>query len=93
VRGVEISRPFDDILAEVRQLAVQGVTEVTLLGQNVNSYGRDITLAERRGGDAEVRIRPLFSDCSAPWAQSTESAEFVSPAPIRRTCARTPSPQ
>ncbi len=37
-RGEEISRPFDDILAEVAQLAAQGVREVTLLGQNVNAY-------------------------------------------------------
>jgi tRNA-2-methylthio-N6-dimethylallyladenosine synthase len=37
-RGEEISRPFDSVLAEVRQLAVQGVREVTLLGQNVNAY-------------------------------------------------------
>jgi len=37
-RGEEISRPFDDVLAEVAQLAVQGVCEVNLLGQNVNAY-------------------------------------------------------
>ena len=37
-RGVEVSRPFDDVLAEVAQLAEQGVKEVTLLGQNVNAY-------------------------------------------------------
>jgi tRNA-2-methylthio-N6-dimethylallyladenosine synthase len=37
-RGEEISRPFDDVLAEVAQLAQQGVREVTLLGQNVNAY-------------------------------------------------------
>ncbi|HEC19674.1 MAG TPA: tRNA (N6-isopentenyl adenosine(37)-C2)-methylthiotransferase MiaB [Gammaproteobacteria bacterium] len=37
-RGEEISRPFDDVLAEVAQLAAQGVREVTLLGQNVNAY-------------------------------------------------------
>ena len=37
-RGEEISRPFDDILAEVAQLAAQGVREVNLLGQNVNAY-------------------------------------------------------
>ena len=41
VRGPEISREPDDVVAEVRSLAAQGVTEVTLLGQNVNSYGRD----------------------------------------------------
>lgn len=37
-RGEEISRPFDDVLAEVAALAAQGVREVNLLGQNVNAY-------------------------------------------------------
>ncbi|HEY9198682.1 MAG TPA: tRNA (N6-isopentenyl adenosine(37)-C2)-methylthiotransferase MiaB, partial [Gammaproteobacteria bacterium] len=37
-RGEEVSRPFDDILAEIVALAEQGVREVTLLGQNVNAY-------------------------------------------------------
>lgn len=37
-RGEEVSRPFDDVLAEVAGLAGQGVKEVTLLGQNVNAY-------------------------------------------------------
>ncbi|MFZ5775659.1 MAG: tRNA (N6-isopentenyl adenosine(37)-C2)-methylthiotransferase MiaB [Thermodesulfobacteriota bacterium] len=40
-RGREISRAFGDILAEVRHLIDHGVKEITLLGQNVNSYGRD----------------------------------------------------
>ncbi len=37
-RGEEISRPFDDVIAEIVMLAEQGVKEVTLLGQNVNDY-------------------------------------------------------
>jgi len=37
-RGEEISRPFDDVLLEVAELAAQGVKEITLLGQNVNGY-------------------------------------------------------
>ncbi len=41
-RGRECSRRPEDILAEVEQLAAQGVRDITLLGQNVNSYGRDL---------------------------------------------------
>ena len=37
-RGEEVSRPFDDVLTEIAGLAVQGVKEITLLGQNVNAY-------------------------------------------------------
>jgi tRNA-2-methylthio-N6-dimethylallyladenosine synthase len=62
VRGAEISRPFDDVVDEVRALAADGVTEVTLLGQNVNSYGRDLQLAARQAGDTAARVRPLFAD-------------------------------
>jgi tRNA-2-methylthio-N6-dimethylallyladenosine synthase len=42
VRGREVSRRPGEILAEVEQLAAEGVREVTLLGQNVNSFGRDV---------------------------------------------------
>jgi tRNA-2-methylthio-N6-dimethylallyladenosine synthase len=78
VRGREISRPFGDLVAEVERLAADGVLEVTLLGQNVNSYGRDLTTglraeavdaeADRRlagprwAADAGRRPRPLFAD-------------------------------
>ncbi|HTD10124.1 MAG TPA: tRNA (N6-isopentenyl adenosine(37)-C2)-methylthiotransferase MiaB [Solirubrobacteraceae bacterium] len=44
-RGREVSRPAEELLREVHGMAADGVKEVTLLGQNVNSYGRD--LAER----------------------------------------------
>ena len=42
VRGVEVSRRTGDIVSEVQELVADGVVEVTLLGQNVNSYGRDL---------------------------------------------------
>ncbi|MCY4282743.1 MAG: tRNA (N6-isopentenyl adenosine(37)-C2)-methylthiotransferase MiaB [Gammaproteobacteria bacterium] len=49
-RGEEISRPLDDVLGEVAELAAQGVKEVTLLGQNVNAY-RGVTY---EGGSADL---------------------------------------
>jgi tRNA-2-methylthio-N6-dimethylallyladenosine synthase len=54
-RGEEVSRPFDDVLAEVAGLAGQGVREVTLLGQNVNAYrGRMTSPASSEGDSAEI---------------------------------------
>jgi tRNA-2-methylthio-N6-dimethylallyladenosine synthase len=54
VRGPQRSRSIGDILAEVQGLARDGVVEVTLLGQNVNTYGRDVSVP----GSAK---RPLFA--------------------------------
>jgi tRNA-2-methylthio-N6-dimethylallyladenosine synthase len=54
VRGAQRSRSIGDVLAEVQGLAARGVVEVTLLGQNVNTYGRDLTVA----GSSR---RPLFA--------------------------------
>lgn len=46
-RGREVSRGPRELVAEVERLAAEGVREVTLLGQNVNSYGRDLTATDR----------------------------------------------
>lgn len=54
VRGVEVSRRPGDIVREVQRLASEGVVEVTLLGQNVDTYGRDLAIDGRR--------RPIFAD-------------------------------
>jgi tRNA-2-methylthio-N6-dimethylallyladenosine synthase len=72
VRGREISRPLAEVVDEVRGLASEGTVEVTLLGQNVNSYGRDIT-----------RRRPLFADLLRAVAEvdGIRRVRFTSPHP------------
>ncbi|MBV9310217.1 MAG: tRNA (N6-isopentenyl adenosine(37)-C2)-methylthiotransferase MiaB [Solirubrobacterales bacterium] len=55
-RGREVSRQSDELIAEIADLAASGVREVTLLGQNVNSYGRDLP-HERRVSFAELLAR------------------------------------
>ncbi len=68
-RGAEVSRPVDEIVAEVEDLAQRGVKEITLLGQNVDSYGHDLPekpdLAKLLTGlnrvDGLARIRFLTS--------------------------------
>jgi tRNA-2-methylthio-N6-dimethylallyladenosine synthase len=82
VRGTEISRPFAEIVDEVRRLADDGVTEVTLLGQNVNSYGRDLQLAARQHGE-DVRVRPLFAELllAAGDVPGIQRVRFTSPHP------------
>ena len=54
VRGVEVSRRPGDIIREIERLVAGGVVEVTLLGQNVNTYGRDLAIDGKR--------RPIFAD-------------------------------
>src|SRR4051812_3617931 len=56
VRGAEVSRRMGDIVREVEELVADGVVEVTLLGQNVNSYGRDL---------GSGQWRPKFADLLA----------------------------
>ena len=54
-RGREMSRPFEDIIAECKELVSQGKTYVTLVGQNVNSYGADLK-SEYNG----KKIKPVY---------------------------------
>jgi tRNA-2-methylthio-N6-dimethylallyladenosine synthase len=58
-RGEEVSRPFDDVLAEVAGLAEQGVKEITLLGQNVNAYRGAM------GSTTEIADFALLLECVA----------------------------
>ena len=55
-RGEEVSRPFDDVLAEVAQLAAQGVREVNLLGQNVNAYRGEMADGDFEGESADLAL-------------------------------------
>jgi tRNA-2-methylthio-N6-dimethylallyladenosine synthase len=55
-RGEEISRPFDDVIAEVAQLAAQGVREVNLLGQNVNAYRGVMDDGDLEGESADLAL-------------------------------------
>lgn len=76
VRGREISRPFGELIDEVRRLAADGVSEVTLLGQNVNSYGRDVTLALRRanGVSASDNLADAAWRAGGAWANGRRTA-------------------
>ena len=66
VRGVEISRAYSELVREVEVLGAAGVVEVTLLGQNVNSYGRDLTTSWR---DKFTSDQIGAADaCGALWA-------------------------
>jgi tRNA-2-methylthio-N6-dimethylallyladenosine synthase len=82
VRGPEISKPLSLLVDEVRRLAAEGVTEITLLGQTVNSDGRDITLAARKT-DGTTRVRPLFADLlrAAGAVDGIRRVRFTSPHP------------
>ncbi len=62
-RGEEISRPYEDVMAEVQHLASLGVREVTLLGQNVNAYRGPVSKAENQGrNDEYVDLAELITD-------------------------------
>lgn len=71
LRGPEVSRRPHDIVEEVRRLVTDGVVEVTLLGQNVNSYGRDLT--------GRSHFAELLRDVGA--VAGLERLRFTSPHP------------
>jgi tRNA-2-methylthio-N6-dimethylallyladenosine synthase len=52
-RGEEVSRPFEDVLTEVAELTLKGVTEITLLGQNVNAYRGAVSKTDASAGIAD----------------------------------------
>jgi tRNA-2-methylthio-N6-dimethylallyladenosine synthase len=58
-RGRELSRPFEELIDEVRRLASAGVREVTLLGQNVCSYGRDLRPERHSFAELLYAIDPI----------------------------------
>ena len=75
VRGQEISRRPSDIVNEAKKLVDEGVKEITLLGQNVNSYGRDLKI--------EGKARPYFSQLLEQLndIKGLERIRFTSPHP------------
>ena len=73
-RGVERSRPVGDVVAEIRSLAAQGVKEVTLLGQIVDRYGKDIPDGPNLAG-----LLRVVHD--APGAEGIERIRFLTSHP------------
>jgi tRNA-2-methylthio-N6-dimethylallyladenosine synthase len=74
-RGREVSRPPAELLAEAQTMAADGVREVTLLGQNVNSYGRDL----RAGGHPSCTFAQLLEEIDA--IDGIERIRYTSPHP------------
>jgi len=74
-RGREVSRPPAEILDEARAMAGEGVREVTLLGQNVNSYGRDL----RAAGHPSATFAELLGEIDA--IEGIERIRYTSPHP------------
>src|SRR5919202_418578 len=73
VRGREVSRRPGEVVAEVERLAAEGVREITLLGQNVNSWGRDLL------PDVRTEFGELLRACDA--VDGIERIRFTSPHP------------
>lgn len=74
VRGSEVSRPFGDLVREVEELAASGTVEITLLGQNVNSYGRDLTVRLRgQAGTSDAAPGYLARQAGPAWVSEGAS--------------------
>ncbi len=85
-RGREVSRPMHELVAEAQAMAADGVREVTLLGQNVNSYGRDLPSggAGTAGATASsLAARPSFAGLLAEIdaIDGIERIRYTSPHP------------
>lgn len=80
-RGKERSRHKEDILSEVKELKEKGYKEITLLGQNVNAYGKDLyddyTMAELLKDIAEMEIPRIRFMTSHPWDFTDEMVEVI----------------
>lgn len=85
VRGREKSRPFEEIVDEVTGLARHGVREITLLGQNVNSYGRDShgkpRFAELLRAVGDTGIERIFFTSSHPKDLLPETVDAMAEVP------------
>jgi len=93
-RGREKSRPFDEIACEVKQLVKQGYQEITLLGQNVNSYGKDFPRSEKESEKRKKKeaffatllkslhrikgLKKISFITSNPWDLTEEIIEAIS---------------
>lgn len=80
-RGKERSRMMEDILEEVRILKAEGFKEITLLGQNVNSYGKDLHMEGGFAGlleeTAKIGIERIRFTTSHPWDFTDEMIDVI----------------
>ena len=85
VRGRERSRRMEDVVAEAKKLVADGVSEITLLGQNVNSYGRDLygtpRFAEVLRQVADTGIQRIGFATSHPKDLTDETIEVMASTP------------
>ena len=84
-RGKERSRHFDDVLRECEELVKQGYQEITLLGQNVNAYGKDLDegkdFADLLEAVAKLGIPRLRFTTSHPWDFSSKMIDVIAKYP------------